>query len=87
MLTYKIFVQLLSVFRLFSLFCKRMINRNYFQMGAPHITTEEDFMDVDVDPEDAIAMIEAMGEHSSEKLLDTDFVHDFEDDFDDDDLD
>eukprot|EP00027_Filamoeba_sp_ATCC50430_P011243 CAMPEP_0168562252 /NCGR_PEP_ID=MMETSP0413-20121227/12024_1 /TAXON_ID=136452 /ORGANISM="Filamoeba nolandi, Strain NC-AS-23-1" /LENGTH=64 /DNA_ID=CAMNT_0008593667 /DNA_START=76 /DNA_END=270 /DNA_ORIENTATION=- len=47
---------------------------------------EDDFMDIEIDPEDAMAIMEAMGEHMQEKLLDADFFNAFDDDFDDDDL-
>jgi hypothetical protein len=42
---------------------------------GPHIAAEEDFMDVEIDPEDALAIMEAMGEHPQEKLLDADFFN------------
>jgi hypothetical protein len=45
------------------------------------------WMDMEIDPEDAMAMMEALHENPSEKLVDSDFFNRFEDDFDDDDLD
>jgi hypothetical protein len=71
------------------------------QALGPQLAPDEDFMDLDIDPEDAMAIMDALGEHQPEKLLDADFFNStlynylstplthltgFEDDFDDDDL-
>jgi len=61
--------------------------RGFFNLGATHLAADEDYMDVDFDPDDAMAIMEAIGEHPQEKLLDNDFFNAFEDDFDEEDLD
>lgn len=49
--------------------------RGFFNL-MPHSAVDEDFMDVDIDPEDALAIMEAMsGEQQQEKLLDADFFN------------
>jgi len=47
---------------------------------------ESGFMDVDLDPDDVMAMMEAM-QGDQERLIHSDFCNDFDDDFDDDQLD
>jgi len=59
--------------------------RGFFNLG-PHLSNDDDYMDVEYDAEDAMAIMEAMGEHQQEKLLDADFFNSFEDDFDDEDV-
>ena len=50
--------------------------RGFLNNLAPHLAADEDFMDIDMDPEDAVAIMEAMGEHlPQEKLLDADFYN------------
>ncbi len=49
--------------------------RSFFPFGPQMMMGEEDFMDIEIDPEDAMAIMEAMGEHMQEKLLDADFFN------------
>jgi len=56
--------------------------------GQPMEDHPSMWTDMDIDPEEAMAMMEAMsGEASAEKLVDSEFYNKFEDDFDDEDLD
>jgi hypothetical protein len=53
-------------------------------MGRPEA---ENWMEFDMEHEDALLIMESFQENPNEKLVDSDFFNKFDDDFDDDDLD
>ncbi len=50
--------------------------RNFFQFGPTgHLAADDEMMEMDLDPDDALAIMDALGEHAQEKLLDADFFN------------
>lgn len=46
-----------------------------FSRFFPGVLTDEESMEMDIDPEEAIAIMEAMGEQIQEKLLDAEYFN------------